>query len=550
LFANSSWQLITKLGQWQASSAKCCTWYAYNHTPQSIIVNKTVWSKVHSTHTKDYYQSTNTADTFIHPKIPVIPTMISPQSIITNKHEPIMTTIAHKSWQATLCSTIVTHTNHITGSPLQLYVIGKIAPRGQAFQWELYQDTSLVMSQVSPAPKISNISLQHVHIIGIISCITTAQTLGLRNPMSISVSNTTCQFIKRKNHNLLDNIMTYLTHLRRTTECTFMINNNSTFHSDANLQAASKTHLTPITFPTSLITIYINHSAILSCLHETIWIAQHTIPVNQYLQTKYNWSPNTIDLIDWPLHATILANTQQRRIFLLKYTLQWLPVASHRSMTPNHPTCMRCNICNKTQHHWYECGHDDIFNQQCHLDTISVLQNSGLHPSLQTLVLRATSCVADPFTQEASLVAHHQQMIGWDQFLRGRIAKTWVTTQNQLTNQTDGHKTLNKILQHIFNIMYKKWIRRITAIHGNDTMINERKFQTFLVPRMDYLLDKKRLLPAQDQQILDFDRTDFLNQPHTTVEKWLDTNKIFLLQAIDREHTRQKEGNNSITKYF
>jgi hypothetical protein len=141
------------------------------------------------------------------------------------------------------------------------------------------------------------------------------------------------------------------------------VQDNITFHSDDNLQAASKTHLTQITFPTSLITIYINRNAILSRLHETIWIARHTIPVTQCLQTKYNWSPNIIDLIDWPLHATILANTQHRRIFLLKCIHQWLPVASHGSMTPNNPKCMRCNICNETQHHWHECGNDDIFNQ-------------------------------------------------------------------------------------------------------------------------------------------------------------------------------------------
>jgi hypothetical protein len=502
-----------------------------------------------STTKKDYYQRTNITDsTEIY--TPIIPFMITPQSIITDRHNPTVLIPMQSNWYRDLCHTIVIGNTHVNTNPLHLSVRGKITDKGHAFQWELQQDDRMVMEQISSAPKIHEISLQTTIIIGIISCITKIQTFGWQNEVIVHTDTSTIQFINKKKHSKIDTFMNHFRHIQRLTRCQFIPCSNFQFDSEDHFQTASQNFLPHVSLPTSLITIYIKDHVVLNNLHDTIRQARHKKPVFDYLRLKYKWCLTTINLIDWTLHGRVLQINKHRRIFNIKYIHQWLPVATHGSMTPNKPTCLRCNREEECQDHWFTCPHDAQFHQEQYKKTSDFLQDSGLHTSLQPLVLRAMYGSSTPHTKDVQMVVNQQSAIGWGQFIRGRIALSWTTVQNKLSRKRDGSKILTKVMTHIFSSMYDTWTKRNNDIHGKDPSIQERYFQTFTVPRVIHLLNQKSLLPAHDQLILDFDSHEFLNQSHKSIEKWLDTNEAYLLQSIQRENSRLKDKNHNITKYF
>jgi hypothetical protein len=124
--------------------------------------------------------------------------------------------------------------------------------------------------------------------------------------------------------------------------------------------------------------------------------------------------------------------------------------------------------------------------------------------------------------------------------------RSWVTTQNRLTTQTDGQAIITKVLSHIFSTMFAKWMNRNDDIHGNCTLITDRHFQAFSAPRVRHLLDQKHLISAHYRQTLDFET----KESHKTIENWLATNERYLLEAIKREHSRQTSKLHKTTRFF
>jgi hypothetical protein len=165
-------------------------------------------------------------------------------------------------------------------------------------------------------------------------------------------------------------------------------------------------------------------------------------------------------------------------------------------------------------------------------------------------VLKALYHVPDPYSHEVDVVVQHQTSIGWDQFCRGRIATTWILTQNRLTNQSNGKSILTKLLALKFRLMPERWIKRNDDIHGNSTLINERHCKIFLHPRVQHLYDNKKYLPAHDQQILDQPIDEIFDKNPMQIEKWLSTNESYLLQSLKCENSRTKTKTHNITKFF
>jgi hypothetical protein len=227
-----------------------------------------------------------------------------------------------------------------------------------------------------------------------------------------------------------------------------------------------------------------------------------------------------------------------------------LPVASHGSMTPDTPLCLRCNTQDDSQCHWYQCQTDSVHQSRDIQDTTQFLHNSDLHPQHHSLVLMALYGRMGPHHYKVSQVFENQQVIGWDHFLRGRLTKSWTETQNKLQQSTQGTQTLCKIISYIFNIMHTKWIYRNNEIHGNDTTIKERYRDTILIPRVTHLYNHRHLLPTHDKQILDTPLDTFIQQDPITIERWLKTNEEYIKQSIKRESARIKTKNHNITKFF
>jgi hypothetical protein len=145
------------------------------------------------------------------------------------------------------------------------------------------------------------------------------------------------------------------------------------------MKTVSKTPLTTIIFPTTVIAININNAEIHHNLHDTIRRARHVKPTQQYFRKKYSWHLQVFKLIDWIIHRTLLVSTQHYKLFNLKFIHNWLPVSSHAAMTPSRPQCLGCHQLIECQSHWYQCKEDQRNWDSNYQQSVTFLQSIGLH---------------------------------------------------------------------------------------------------------------------------------------------------------------------------
>jgi hypothetical protein len=219
-------------------------------------------------------------------------------------------------------------------------------------------------------------------------------------------------------------------------------------------------------------------------------------------------------------------------------------------MTPSSPTCIRCNANTECQDHWYQCSSARTYLQTLRNSTMEFFQKSGLHHSLQDLVDMAIFSTPTVTAQYLSELCNQQKQIGWDQFVRGRISNLWVHQQNNPTQNNNGAQLMTKVLTYIIFTLHNLWTKRNDNIHGNDPLIQESQFTTFIAPRVKLLYSQKHLLPVGDQNILDLPITVLLKQTNQSLEKWLQTNEAYLMQSITRETKRLSENTHTITSFF
>jgi hypothetical protein len=176
---------------------------------------------------------------------------------------------------------------------------------------------------------------------------------------------------------------------------------------------------------------------------------------------------------------------------------------THGSQQSHDQLCIRCNLTQECQEHWYKCSKSQEFLQQQRETTIRFLTKSGLHSSLHGLILQAVYDQPWVHTSYQEALYQYQTEIGWSQFLRGRITKEWARQQDYLSKQTNGTSIMTKVLTHIFLVMHDAWLYRNQQWHGCDPLIQKRHFDSFIKPRVIFLYGKKHLLNAHDQQIMD-----------------------------------------------
>jgi hypothetical protein len=548
----SSWILKTALGQWHDNCHHHRTWYASYDSSNNIVTDNTVWTPTMCTPRCQYFQKTEPDTSNASITIPAIPTVISTNTLMVPKTQHLTTSIrSNTPWYSQLHQSITMHNLNIELSSLTLRVTGKTSTADQRFHWVLTQNYTIIMSQTSAIPQTCDHNTQLPALYGIASCLAKLQLLGWKNDILIYTDSETNQMLKQTNKpNLLNNCKKFITDASHLNKRTFLIDNSIELDIDITDQDIHRREISPVMFPTTEIEIYINHKIVWQQLQGHIRLERHKQPVFTFFRHRYKWHPHTINLIDWALHDQVLQKTKQKEIFNLKFIHRWLPVASHGSMTPMQPTCLRCNSSIECQDHWYQCTHDPQHFKQQYETFLSSLQASGLHTTLQTLVLKALYHVPDPHSHEVDVVVQHQTSIGWDQFCRGRIAATWILTQNRLTSNSNGKSILTKLLALIFSIMHERWMKRNEDLHGNNTVINERQCKIFLHPRVQHLYDNKKYLPAHDQQILDQPIDEIFDKNPMQIEKWLSTNESYLLQSLKRENSRTKTKTHNITKFF
>jgi hypothetical protein len=468
----SSWNLQTPVGSWNHSCSTQRLWYAYQVNSTNIRIQNIRWEQHHSTHTKQYFQRTNDhLELGDQHQIPVIPALITNSTVVLDRKRDRVALLNNLSlpWDD-LHQLTEQITFPLPQHQLMIKVQGNIISNQALFQWEIFDQSVIYFRQQSLTPKMYTPDERQAAVIGLVSSLTTLQSLQWHQPIKIHV-NTTQSLLKKKYHRIISAAHNDLNHILKQFTHTIEINNNIDFPDLDPYQLLLQEPPPQIIYPTLTISIQHASGEVLN-LRDFVKQERHFTPIQQYMITKYNWDLSTFHSIDWAIHEAVLKRPQHQQLFNIKFIQYWLPVATHGAVTPTTPVCLRCNASNECQDHWYRCPHGNALIHQHRTRTEKFLATSGLHPLLQGMINQAISFSNVPPCPELTELYQQQACIGWSQLLQGRISTLWVKTQNRLTNSDNGDSILIKVCSYVFIMLLDLWRHINETIHGSWTGSN------------------------------------------------------------------------------
>lgn len=194
----------------------------------------------------------------------------------------------------------------------------------------------------------------------------------------------------------------------------------------------------------------INRVEIPTILDQELCFTASTPELREFFYNKYKWSPSTIELIDWQVHARAL-NQQHpySKKTITQFIHRWLPTHGHHGTKKDITTkCPIGHTHEESNDHFLNCENKEIGKEWESQTQIlyNEMNNLGMDPIL--LYLLTMSITEWKTIQQPSIPSflcietyitlfQEQSKIGWNQIIYGRFTKTWVDIQNQYGEHND-----------------------------------------------------------------------------------------------------------------
>jgi hypothetical protein len=327
-----------------------------------------------------------------------------------------------------------------------------------------------------------------------------------------------------------------------------------------------------IPFPACPAGIYIQHQLISSSLetrlHEMFAIPDYWV----YLQDKYNWTEPTRKLIAWePYHAMLKKQPTKRHQQLMKYTNGWLPTGYYcnRNNKLEDHRCPHCLTVYEKDQHLLRCRHPDRNAKRQRF--LAVTLNNFYHTSNTAQPLRQLISqhiiqwlqdpnrpLPNPRNRPLHLETKHQQAIGWQHFLQGRIAQSIIDYQETYYRdrerpETDtGESWAKKLIKHLWEHFFDVWKFRCDKRHelDEDRVSKQHAHRVQARTRAVYAVYDQ--LPAEIRCSRHFAKTLVLqlDQKIKPLETWLAHVEPLVQQGLAETAQATATGHQDIRDYF
>jgi hypothetical protein len=544
----SSTILKERLGHWLPACNTQRQWLATELSSGQILVKDRIWKNT-SINTQTYTPTDLTPTTNTQGK-PTVPLRANDTCIIISSHRRRIGVLHQppRPWYYYLQQNVRV-LNTINPGIIQIHVQGLINKKKQGFAWSIRQAHQTKITHTSTTSTVYQPNTVLATLIGIISALTYINQHHSHHPIELHTNEDTIKFLKTTSLHKYNNYIVYLHHLRQHLNWTLKTEYNEELLHLAKTTTNSQDSLPSLLLPTTVIGFFIKNKEITTNLREIIRNERHKTPIKEYLTNKYHWSDSTFNIIDWKLQDHMVRNTPHRE-FTIKFIHRWLPVASHPSLNNENQQCIRCNASIEDQDHWYRCPHNRPNIKEYGKSTQKFMEKIHIHQNFQLPILDAIYSTNVEQHALSQKLYNQQSSIGWQHLIRGRISKYWIKAHNKITGKSNSRLLFQQLIHHINATLFRLWKDRNDDIHKTDCHIQQRYFQSFVAPRIQFLYSKKDLLPAIDQRIFPMSLQEMLSQPKKYAESWLNTNEKFLKISVQRESKRLKEGNTNITSFF
>lgn len=256
--------------------------------------------------------------------------------------------------------------------------------------------------------------------------------------------------------------------------------------------------------------------------------ATHEILSKQYIEKRNHWDPTIHTLIDWNSigKAFYRASSLQRKTFTkLSHKLWATNVIQHqRSNKRIDHRCHRCGKLHEDWDHVFKCKHpDNVSSRQIHLhglrQQLLTYQFASLQVNfmIQGILNWLDNTIISPFLDNHpnDEFYHHllsayeyQSMIGWDQFLCGRLAHEWSTAHDlyvrdkQLSTSKLSNNAIPFLILALYDFGLKIWQQRNDTVFGATPEESKQKQQEHLNDTISNAYNDQELIRPDDQDIL------------------------------------------------
>jgi hypothetical protein len=293
--------------------------------------------------------------------------------------------------------------------------------------------------------------------------------------------------------------------------------------------------------PSSKASICIAGVSITRNVARRLRLAASSPAIEQHIMSKNGWNNGVFRSIDWGSQSTALNTLEYtQELFAIKWAHNLLPTRRHmkRIGQAESDLCPSCFATIETAPHIFTCERR-VEWQASFIDSLrKLLQKLHTQPDLKTTLLlgiRAALTDSDyvmPTEDKEACFARlvdSQNAIGWMQLLRGRFSLHWIQLQQAHIDQEEeisskkftGARWLKKVINLIWNHLYRAWKLRNADLHGVDSADKELKATAKLRPAIVALYDSAAHLDYMDKRMFELPLQDRLRARSTEQVAWI-----------------------------
>ena len=348
-------------------------------------------------------------------------------------------------------------------------------------------------------------------------------------------------------------------------------------------------------FQSSKIALIINSSVVTSNVKEEIKYAMKYTPLQTYLCQKNNWTPDTFQLTDWPSFARYFKSIPMaKRIKVSKLIHDWQNTGaqkerfarSHNRKEPLNEDAyqassqcpMQCGESEIPLHYLY-CKNNPKPDEttRCIRSIARWMKKAGTHKPLIPILIKAmTNWLANgkltikwKFAQDEdhegiTQALTEQQQIGWHNFFKGRISKTWTEIQQREYSRQSQHRidtndvplpkhysgnwwAANLIKQVVF-MSLNLWQIRNDALHSDKAMNEYNTQRRSLLMQIGIWYDRMNEFENEDSKYFHRPYLERQTDPNYAIQAWcISIERIHTMNERIRETTNARDIRNFFT---
>ena len=300
-------------------------------------------------------------------------------------------------------------------------------------------------------------------------------------------------------------------------------------------------HMLPTTdlLPLEQCAMFIDNHKLSSDISQPLRFECSKIRARNFLCSQRGWTTPQFDSVDWAaLDKALINKTTGFRIWLAKQHSNFCAsrVQLFRCKQSEDDKCPSCLLASENADHLCRCP--NVERTQLLRDSTSELElwmqtNNNTHHELcywipKYILCRGQVQFADlgPMSPTMYEIAESQDMIGWRNFMEGRISSKITSLQRKHLTLTGSRLPVSswstRFISTILHITHSQWIFRNFMLHDNAKGYLRLKEHTEAAIQIDALMQcRPSSINADSQFLLEFDTERLLAADIDTQQYWL-----------------------------